>query len=64
VARTHLNRVTRCADRLKEDHVELRRAMLAAKGSGETYRDIAAAAGLSHQRVWQIVNEGDSLRGP
>ena len=34
---------------------ELVAAMVAAHESGETYRDIAEEAGLSHQRVWEIV---------
>ena len=35
----------------------LRQAILLARASGETYADIAAAAGLSPQRIQQIVKE-------
>jgi hypothetical protein len=35
---------------------ELEQSIRAAHASGETYRDIAEACGMSHQRVWQIVN--------
>jgi Mor family transcriptional regulator len=34
-------------------------AMVAAHASGETYRDIAKMAGLSHQRVYEIVREAE-----
>lgn len=33
---------------------DLRQAILLARASGETYADIAAAAGLSPQRIQQI----------
>jgi alkylated DNA nucleotide flippase Atl1 len=32
-------------------------AIKAAVASGETYRDVARMAGISHQRVGQIVND-------
>lgn len=58
MARADLRRVERAAQRLVESRAELNAAIRAASASGETYRDIAEAAGMSHQRVGQIVQEG------
>jgi len=41
---------------VEKSHAELEDAIIAARDSGETLRDIAKAAGMSHQRIWQIVN--------
>ena len=38
---------------------ELNAAILTARASGETYRDIGKAAGLSHVTIRQIVTESD-----
>jgi hypothetical protein len=57
MAKSDLRRVQRAMSRCKDADQELRDAIIDAKASGETYRDIAEAAGLSHQRVWQIVNQ-------
>lgn len=57
MARADLRRVERAAGRARESRAELVEAILAAAASGETYRDIAEAAGMSHQRVGQIVKE-------
>lgn len=56
MARADLRRVRRAAEKLVSARAELEAAIMAAHASGETYRDIAAACGMSHQRVWQIVN--------
>jgi anthranilate phosphoribosyltransferase len=56
VAQADLRRVVKAVRSLHAADSELRAAVIAARASGETYRDIAGAAGLSHQRVWQIVN--------
>ena len=60
VARADLRRVQRAAQRVRECRDELEASIVAASASGETYRDIAVAAGMSHQRVGQIVKEGRS----
>lgn len=57
MAQSDLRRVARAASELHRSQAGLVDAILAARASGETYRDIAEAAGLSHQRVWQLVNE-------
>lgn len=62
MARADLRRVQRAVVRIKDAEDELKEAILAARNSGETYRDIAEAAGLSHQRVWQIANEPKRAR--
>lgn len=61
MARKDLDRVTRLADLRVRVEEDLHKAIVAAHRSGETLRDIGEAAGMSHQRVWQIVNEA---RGP
>jgi alkylated DNA nucleotide flippase Atl1 len=49
--------VARAKRQLEEARAELHAAIKAAVASGETYRDVARMAGLSHQRVSQIVKE-------
>jgi DNA-directed RNA polymerase sigma subunit (sigma70/sigma32) len=49
--------VERAARKAAQSRVELRQAILLARESGETFEDIATAAGLSRQRVQQIVRE-------
>ncbi len=55
MAQSDLRRVERTAVRAKKTRAELKAAILAARESGETYADIAKAAGLSSQRIQQIV---------
>lgn len=57
VAKSDLRRVVRCADRLERDRIELLAAIIQARDSGESLRDIAEAAGLSHQRIHQLIHE-------
>ena len=57
MARADLRRVERACQRVVDSREELEAAILAAHRSGETYRDIAQAAGISHQRVGQIVKK-------
>ena len=57
VAKADLRRVSKAVSRIRDAEEELKEAILAARASGETLRDIAEAAGISHQRVHQIVNE-------
>lgn len=52
-----LRRVTKCAEALERARENMFDAILAARDSGESLRDIAQAAGLSHQRVHQITSE-------
>ena len=57
MARYHLDRVAACRRKLEEIHEARDEAIRIAWASGETYRDIAKAAGLSHQRIAQIVTK-------
>ncbi len=43
----------------ESSRAELRQAILLARAAGETFTDIARAAGLSAQRIHQIVREGE-----
>ena len=61
MAQSDLRRVERCREQLEESRRQLKRAIKDAVASGETYRDVAERAGLSHQRVAQIVNEPEKL---
>lgn len=56
MAQADLRRVRRAARRVEDSEAELKDAIIAARESGETYRDIAEAAGLSHQRIWQLTH--------
>ena len=49
--------VATAARRRAAAEAEFREAILAAHGRGESLRSIAAAAGLSHVRILQIVRE-------
>jgi transcriptional regulator with XRE-family HTH domain len=55
MAQADLRRVARAARKRERAEAELYEAIVAARASGETYRDIAKAAGLSHQGVWKIM---------
>lgn len=58
MARSHLRKVKECAEKMEEVREARDAAIREAWLSGEIYRDIAEAAGLSHQRVAQIVQRG------
>lgn len=55
MARADLDRVEKARKQLVDAQDRLHEAIIAAVKSGETYRDVGARAGLSHQRVAQIV---------
>jgi hypothetical protein len=57
MARKHLRDVRGAAMKVDRARDELSRAMLAARESGETLRDIAHEAGLSHQQVANLLKE-------
>ena len=57
MAMSDLRRVQRCSEKVDRAREDLFAAIIAAHLSGETLRDIAKAAGLSHQRVHQISKE-------
>lgn len=57
MARADLRRVERACKQVVDARTELEAAIVAAHKSGETYRDIAKAADMSHQRIGQIVKE-------
>ena len=58
VAQGDLRKVRKCADKMDEVREARDEAIREAWLAGETYRDIAEAARLSHQRVAQIVQAG------
>ena len=55
MAQRDLRRVANCMKKLEEARLEFIQAIIAARDSGESLRDIAEAAGLSHQRIHQLV---------
>jgi hypothetical protein len=57
MAQADLRRVERAALKAAQARDELRQAILLARAAGETHTDIARAAGLSPQRIQQIVKE-------
>lgn len=57
MARRDLRRVAKAQQQLEAARSELHAAIRAAVASGETYRDVARMAGLSHQRIYQIMKE-------
>lgn len=57
MAQADLRRVRRACERLEAARKEVRDSIQAAAASGESYRDIAEWANMSHQRVAQIVKE-------
>jgi hypothetical protein len=63
VAQVDLRRVARSARKVEQAKAELRGAILSARASGETYRDIGQAAGLTHGRIVQIVREAERSDG-
>jgi len=60
---SYLRRVEVAAKRRSEALLELHEAIYAAARAGHTMREIAERAGLSHQRVAQIVVEMRKARG-
>jgi DNA-directed RNA polymerase specialized sigma24 family protein len=59
MARADMRRVSAARRQLRQTRDEFKAAIRAAVASGETYRDVARMAGISHQRVHQIVHEED-----
>jgi DNA-directed RNA polymerase sigma subunit (sigma70/sigma32) len=57
VAKRDLKRVERAARRVDLARDDLRAAILLAKEAGETFEDIGRAAGVSRQRIQQILKE-------
>jgi DNA-directed RNA polymerase sigma subunit (sigma70/sigma32) len=57
VAQSDLRRVSRAAVKSTKAREELRQAITLARASGETLQDIGAAAGVSAERIRQIVSE-------
>ena len=57
VAKRDLKRVERAARKADDAREELRHAIEQARAAGETLDDIGRAAGLSRQRISQILQE-------
>ncbi len=57
MSQSDLRRVERAARKVAKGREELRVAIGLARDAGETLEDIGAAAGLSRQRVSQILAE-------
>lgn len=57
MARIHLRRCATCRRDLEKARASLHEAIIAAVDSGEAQGDVARFAGLSQQRVSQIVQE-------
>ena len=58
VAQRDLKRVAEEKAKLDRAKEAFEEAVLRARASGETFRDIGDAAGLSHARIQQIVKKG------
>lgn len=58
MARSDMRRVAQARRNRETAQAEFEASIKAAVASGETYRDVARMAGLSHQRVAQIVHNG------
>jgi DNA-directed RNA polymerase sigma subunit (sigma70/sigma32) len=59
VAQADLRRIERAARNVAAARRELRQAIMLAREAGETFEDIGRAAGVSRQRIAQIVREED-----
>jgi catalase (peroxidase I) len=59
MARADMRRIAQCKRELETSRLAFLEAIKAAVASGETYRDVGRMAGLSHQRIHQIVTEED-----
>jgi DNA invertase Pin-like site-specific DNA recombinase len=57
MARADMRRVGQAKRDLRKARDEFKAAIRAAVASGETYRDVARMAGISHQRIHQVVHE-------
>lgn len=60
MAQKDLRRVARARDQVEQAEKERVDAIVAARRSGETLRDIAEVAGLSHQRIHQILRKNNT----
>ena len=58
MAMIHLRRIEACRAKIQASMRERDEAIREAWAQGETMRDIAKYAGMSHQRVQQIIREG------
>jgi len=63
MAQSHLRNVTLKRRALERAMRRLEEAILQAADSGESYRDSAPHAGMSHQRVGEIVRRLHAERG-
>jgi hypothetical protein len=64
MARRDLDLVALMSERVEEMRAALTLAIIKARQSGETYRDIAEAAGMSHPTVMKLVREQTSYVEP
>jgi transposase len=63
MAQRDLRRVRRRAETVERARLELRDAIVVAHRSGESFRDIAPFAGMSHSRVYELLREAQRLEG-
>lgn len=59
MAERDLKEVRRCTDKVEQARARLREAILKAHRSGESLRGIAPYAGMSHQRVAELLKEAE-----
>lgn len=57
-----LRKVAKARARLQQAEADLVEAIMLARAAGETLRDIGEYAGLSHQRVHEIVRQEERRR--
>lgn len=57
MAQSHLRKVARARAKLDKARLELERAVLQAQESGESLRDIAPYAGMTHTRVLELLRK-------
>ncbi len=62
MAKRDVDRVRSLAVKRREADEAFRQAVVIARASGETLRTIATAAGLSDERIRQILREEDARR--
>lgn len=63
MAQSHLRKVASVRARLEKVTAELEQAILAAQDSGESLRDIAPYAGMTHTKVMELTRKARQAEG-